>query len=72
MKLLDLHGLSHKEAVIKAENFLINASLENIYMDCILITGKSATMKTIIIDEVLKPHNFYFYENEGNIKVSSF
>ena len=46
--------------------------LENIYMDCILITGKSAAMKTIIIDEVLKPHNFYFYENEGNIKVSSF
>ena len=26
----------------------------------------------IIIDEVLKPHNFYFYENEGTIKVSSF
>lgn len=72
MKMLDLHGLSHKEAVTKAENFLIDASLENIYMDCILITGKSASMKSIIIDEVLKPHNFYFYENEGTIKVSSF
>ena len=41
-------------------------------MDCVLITGKSASMKSIIIDEVLKPHNFYFYENEGTIKVSSF
>jgi hypothetical protein len=51
---------------------LIDASLENIYMDCVLITGKSASMKSIIIDEVLKPHNFYFYENEGTIKVSSF
>ena len=29
MKMLDLHGLSHKEAVTKAENFLIDASLEN-------------------------------------------
>ena len=41
---LDLHGLTHEQAVIKTENELINISLVNNF-DMEIITGKSELMK---------------------------
>lgn len=68
---IDLHGLTHKEAVKKVEGELINISLSS-YWEVELITGKSQAMKDIIIKEVLKPYNFFYQQsiaNEGVIMV---
>ena len=69
---IDLHGLTHEQAVIKTENELINISLVNNF-DMEIITGKSELMKEKIIKEVLEPHNFLYYipvNNPGVIRVT--
>lgn len=68
---IDLHGLSHKEAVIKVESLLIGISISKNYQ-AEIITGKSKDMQQKIIQEVLEPHNFFYYiphTNRGMIVV---
>jgi hypothetical protein len=68
---IDLHGLSHKEAVIKVESMLISISISQNYQ-AEIITGNSEAMKQKIIKEVLDPHNFFYYiphTNRGMIVV---
>lgn len=57
---IDLHGLSIKRAINKAELFLISASFDkNMYVE--IITGKSGNMKENIIKELLDPYKFNYY-----------
>ena len=68
---IDLHGLSHDQAVKKVESELIAISLERNYQ-VEIITGNSPTMKRKIIDEVLGPQNFFYYiphTNKGMIMI---
>ena len=54
---IDLHGLSIRKAVTKAELFLIEASFDkNMHVE--IITGKSGNMQDHIIKEVLEPYKF--------------
>jgi len=69
---LDLHGLTHKEAVEKTESMLIGASFDKA-MEVEIITGKSKTMQDKIIKEVIDVYNFSYYipaYNQGIIIVS--
>lgn len=66
--ILDLHGVPHSEVVDKLHNFYF---WEN-HSDSIIITGKSDTMKKIVIDWL--EDNDYIYNvsfsNPGRINVS--
>lgn len=73
MKLsIDLHGLSHDEALLKTENFIMQSSLmKNSEME--IITGRSSVLQQKIINELLAPHGFYYYippTNLGTIIIS--
>jgi|TARA_R110000744_G_scaffold88486_3_gene172534 hypothetical protein len=57
---IDLHGLTHKEAIIKVENSLILNQLCK-YGQLELITGKSPELQDKIIKEILGVHNFSYY-----------
>ena len=57
---IDLHGLSHNQAVSKVENELIGISLSK-YWEVEIITGKSKYMQHRIITEVLEQMNFFHY-----------
>ena len=59
MKELDLHGMTHEEAVLEAENFILLESQDELF-ECRLITGNSMRMHTKII-EMLKKHKFKYY-----------
>lgn len=65
---IDLHGLSHDEAVIKTENELVNISLSN-FWEVEVITGKSKQMQNKIINEVLVPLKFFYYIPHTNMGV---
>jgi dsDNA-specific endonuclease/ATPase MutS2 len=68
---IDLHGLTHNEAIKKVESELIRISLTN-YYQVEIITGKSKLMQDKIINEVLGPLKFFYYIpiiNEGVIIV---
>jgi DNA-nicking Smr family endonuclease len=60
MKELDLHGMTHEEALLSAEDFVMKESLKEVFQ-CRLITGNSMKLQTRIIDELLKPHGFKWY-----------
>ena len=69
---IDLHGMSMKKAIIKAESVLIEASFDK-NMQCEIITGKSGNMQQRILDEVIKPYKFDYYippHNTGTIIVT--
>lgn len=59
MKEIDLHGMTHEEAVLKAENFVLLESQDELF-ECRIITGNSMRMQTKII-EMLKTHKFKYY-----------
>lgn len=59
MKEIDLHGMSHYEAVLEAENFVLLESEDELF-ECRIITGNSMAMQSKII-EMLKEHNFKYY-----------
>lgn len=70
---IDLHGLTHKEAIKKAEMTLIGASFDKA-MVVEIITGKSKQMQDKIIKEVIEVYNFSYYipsYNTGMIIVTS-
>lgn len=58
--IIDLHGLSHNQAVSKVENELVGISLSK-FWEIEIITGKSKPMKDKIIKEVLDPMGFFYY-----------
>jgi len=69
---IDLHGLTHDQAVKKVENDLIGISMSKFY-EVKIITGKSQAMQDKIIKEVLDPYNFFYYiphTNTGMIAVT--
>ena len=71
MKEIDLHGLTHDEAVIKAEDFVLLESQNGIF-ECRIITGNSYKMTTRVI-QMLDKHQFRWYVpswNTGEIIVS--
>jgi len=59
MKELDLHGMTHSEAVLEAEDFVLRLSVDELF-ECRIITGNSMKMQSKII-EVLKQHKFKYY-----------
>lgn len=63
--IIDLHGLTHEEAVIKTENELVNIPLSN-FWEVEIITGKSKQMQNKIIKEVLVPLKFFYYIPQTN------
>jgi len=58
---LDLHGVLHKEAELKVENF---ALLSNLPFR--IITGKSDTMQEVVI-AVLDAHKYEYIRESGAI-----
>ena len=54
---IDLHGLTHKQAILKVENNLILNQLCK-YGQLEIITGKSTELQDKIIKEVLGPNKF--------------
>lgn len=62
MKTIDLHGLTHDEAVLTAENFVLyeSANAPIGVFECKIITGNSVKMQTRIIQEVADKHNFSY------------
>ena len=59
MKELDLHGMTHSEAVLEAENFVLLESQDELF-ECKLITGNSMKMKSVIV-EMLEGHDFKWW-----------
>ena len=59
-KIIDLHGLSHEESLIKVEEYLLLNSFDN-DLDLELITGQSPKLQEKIINQILNKHNFNFY-----------
>ncbi len=59
-KIIDLHGLTHDESLIKVEEYLLLNSFDN-DLDLELITGKSPSLQEKIIKQVLNKHNFNYY-----------
>ena len=72
---IDLHGMTHDEAVLETENFLLTESANNAYdsFECKIITGISPKLQIRIINEVLDKHNFTWVSplyNSGCLIVS--
>ena len=57
MSTIDLHGYTYEEAVVVAEDALLEASFD-IAMTFEIITGKSKKMQDLIISEVVEKHGF--------------
>lgn len=72
VKEIDLHGMTHEEAVLKAENFVLLES-QNELFECRIITGNSYKMTTKII-KMLSEYGFNYYIptwNSGEIIVQN-
>ena len=67
-KIIDLHGLSHEESLIKVEEYLLLNSFDN-DLDLELITGKSPKLQEKIINQILNKHNFNYYIPKYNTGV---
>lgn len=59
MKELDLHGLSHEDAVLETENFLLKESTQGSF-ECKIVTGNSPKLQIRIIQEVLDKYDFTY------------
>ena len=64
---IDLHGLTHDEAVFAVEEVLIKESLQSEVLDVVIITGVSGKMQDIVIEKVLDPHGFNYYIPAWNL-----
>jgi len=72
VKEIDLHGMTHEEAVLKAENFVLLESQDELF-ECRIITGNSYKMTTKIV-KMLSEHGFKYYIpswNTGEIIVQN-
>jgi len=63
---IDLHGLTHKKAILKVENNLIMNQLCK-YGQLEIVTGKSTELQDKIIKEVLDTHKFSYYIPAHNV-----
>lgn len=72
MNEIDLHGMTHDDALIKAEDFVLLQSQDTIFQ-CRIITGNSYKMTTKII-KMLSEYGFNYYIptwNSGEIIVQN-
>ena len=73
MNEIDLHGLTHDEALIKAEDFVLLESWDsNRVFQCRIITGNSDRLSKKVI-KMLESHDFNWYIpgwNAGEIIVT--
>ena len=67
-KVIDLHGLTHEESLVKVEEYLLLNSFDN-DLDLELITGKSPKLQQKIINHILNKHNFNYYIPNHNTGV---
>ena len=67
-KVMDLHGLTHEESLVKVEEYLLLNSFDN-DLDLKLITGKSPKLQNKIINQILNRHRFNYYIPEYNTGV---
>ena len=67
-KIIDLHGLSHEESLIKVEEYLLLNSFDN-DLDLELITGQSPKLQEKIINQILNKLNFNYYIPKYNTGV---
>ena len=65
MNEIDLHGLTHDEALIKAEDFVLMESHDGIFQ-CRIITGNSSTLSKKVI-KMLESHDFNWYVPTWNL-----
>ena len=68
---IDLHGLTHKKALLKVEEFLLTNQLYKL-ANIELVTGKSPELQQKIIKEILDPYKFDYYipvHNTGTMYV---
>lgn len=68
---IDLHGLSHYDAILEVEDFLLTLSVEGPF-DATIITGNSYRLQRKVIEKVLDVYKFSYYipsSNLGTIKV---
>jgi len=65
MKEIDLHGLTHDEALIKAEDFVLLQSQDRVFQ-CRIITGNSNRLSKKVI-EMLESHDFNWYIPSWNV-----
>lgn len=67
-KVMDLHGLTHEESLVKVEEYLLLNSFDN-DLDLKLITGKSPKLQNKIINQILNRHSFNYYIPDYNTGV---
>jgi len=67
-KVIDLHGLTHEESLVKVEEYLLLNSFDN-DLDLELITGKSPKLQQKIINQILIKQNFNYYIPDYNTGV---
>ena len=67
-KVMDLHGLTHEESLVKVEEYLLLNSFDN-DLDLKLITGKSPKLQNKIINQILNKHSFNYYIPDYNTGV---
>ena len=67
-RIIDLHGLTHEESLIKVEEYLLLNSFDN-DLDLELITGKSPKLQEKIIKQILNKHSFNYYIPKYNAGV---
>ncbi len=67
-KVIDLHGLTHEESLVKVEEYLLLNSFDN-DLGLELITGKSPKLQQKIINQILNKHNFNYYIPNHNTGV---
>ena len=61
---IDLHGLNHKQALIKVEEYLL---INSVYK--LIDIKRSTTLQEKIIQEILGPHKFDYYIPDNNLGV---
>ena len=57
---IDLHGLTHKKALLKVEEHLLTSELYKL-ANIKVITGNSPELQDKIIKEILVPYKFDYY-----------
>lgn len=65
---IDLHGLSHDEALNKVENVLLVNEVYK-YQNVDIVTGKSSQLQEKIINKILKKYNFEYHIPPNNLGV---
>ena len=65
METIDLHGLTHSEALSKAEDFVLKHSVDD-FFEVKIITGGSNSMKSRVIG-MLKEYDFKYFVPSWNL-----